>query len=32
MDYDRLEVLVALCPAADGTVVADVRIDGPPVP
>ena len=41
--YDRLEVLiqrgttingaiVALCPAPDGTVVADVCIDGPPVP
>ena len=41
--YDRLEVLirrgttingaiVALCPAADGAVVADVCIDGPPVP
>jgi hypothetical protein len=41
--YDRLEVriprgtiidgaIVALCPAADGTIVADVRIDGPPVP
>ena len=41
--YDRLEVLirsgttingavVALCPAEDGTVVADVCIDGPPVP
>jgi aspartyl-tRNA synthetase len=40
--YDRLEVLikadttidgaiVALCPAEDGTVVADVCIDGPPV-
>jgi hypothetical protein len=41
--YDRLEVLirrgtvingaiVALCPAEDGTVTADVCIDGPPVP
>ena len=41
--YDRLEVLiargttingaiVALCPAEGGTVVADVCIDGPPVP
>jgi len=41
--YDRLEVrirrgttingaIVALCPAEDGTVVADVCIDGPPVP
>ena len=41
--YDRLEVriprgttingaVVALCPAPDGTVVADVCIDGPPVP
>ena len=24
--------VVALCPAEDGTVVADVCIDGPPVP
>ena len=24
--------IVALCPAADGTIVADVCIDGPPVP
>jgi hypothetical protein len=43
MDYDWLEVLiargttingaiVALCPAEDGSVVADVCIDGPPVP
>ena len=24
--------IVALCPAPDGTVVADVCIDGPPVP
>ena len=41
--YDQLEVripsgttingaIVALCPAEDGTVVADVCIDGPPVP
>ena len=41
--YDRLEVrirpgttvdgaVVALCPAEDGTITADVRIDGPPVP
>jgi hypothetical protein len=41
--YDRLEVrirrgttingaIVALCPAADGTITADVCIDGPPVP
>ena len=41
--YDRLEVLiargtvingaiVALCPAEDGTIVADVCIPGPPVP
>ncbi len=41
--YDRLEVrirrgtaidgaVVALCPAADGSIVADVCIDGPPVP
>ena len=41
--WDRLEVrirrgtvidgaVVALCPDADGTVTADVRIDGPPVP
>ena len=40
---DRIEVLIArgtvidgaviaLCPAADGTVTADVCIDGPPVP
>jgi hypothetical protein len=39
--YDRLEVriargttidgaIVALCPAADGTITADVCIDGPP--
>jgi hypothetical protein len=42
-DYGRLEVrirrgttiggaIVALCPAEDGTIVADVCIDGPPVP
>ena len=24
--------IVALCPAEDGTIVADVCIDGPPVP
>ena len=24
--------IVALCPAGDGTVTADVCIDGPPVP
>jgi hypothetical protein len=24
--------IVALCPAEDGSVVADVCIDGPPVP
>ena len=41
--YDRLEVrirrgttidgaVVALCPAEDGTITADVCIDGPPVP
>ena len=24
--------VVALCPAEDGTIVADVCIDGPPVP
>ena len=41
--YDLLEVrigrgttingaIVALCPAQDGSVVADVCIDGPPVP
>jgi hypothetical protein len=41
--YDRLEVrirpgttingaIVALCPAEDGTVTADVCIDGPPAP
>ncbi len=24
--------VVALCPAADGSIVADVRIDGPPAP
>ncbi len=41
--YDRLEVrirrgttidgaVVALCPAEDGIVTADVCIDGPPVP
>ena len=24
--------IVALCPAPDGSVVADVCIDGPPVP
>jgi hypothetical protein len=41
--YDLLQVrikhgttidgaIVALCPAEDGTVTADVCIDGPPVP
>jgi len=41
--YDRLEVrirpgitiggaVVALCPAEDGTITADVCIPGPPVP